>query len=56
LGDAGDLISGSRVIRNAVDVQLGGISARGRRPRAAGATSSCWKSFIGPVDIPQIWL
>ena len=46
LGDAGDLISGSRVIRNAVDVQLG-ISAGGQRPRAAGATISCWKSFMG---------
>ena len=47
LSDAGDLISGSRVIRNTVDV-----SARRHwrrwpgRPRAAGATSSWWKSFI----------
>merc|ERR1711991_969763 len=33
LGDAGDLISGSRVIRNAVDVQLGGISASGQKAK-----------------------
>ena len=33
LGDAGDLISGSRVIRNAVDVQLGGIGAGGQKAK-----------------------
>ena len=47
LGNAGDLISGSRVIRNAVDVQLGGISAGGQKAKGGNAASSCWKSFIG---------
>ena len=46
LGDAGDLISGIRVIRNAVEVQLGGISPGSQKARAATDTSSCWKSLI----------
>ena len=33
MSDAGDLISGSRVIRNAVDVQLGGIDAGGQKAK-----------------------
>merc|ERR1711991_596840 len=37
LGDAGDLISGSRVIRNAVDVQLGGIGAGGQKAKGGGS-------------------
>merc|ERR1712100_346899 len=37
LGDAGDLISGSRVIRNAVDVQLGSISAGGQKAKGGGS-------------------
>ena len=31
LGNAGDLVGGSRVVRNAVDVELGGIGAGGQK-------------------------
>ena len=37
MGDAGDLISGSRIIRNTIDVQLGSIDVGGQKAKGGGS-------------------